>query len=448
MENTAENKMGTMPVGKLLITMSVPTMFSMLIQALYNIVDSIFVSRVSEAALTAVSLAFPMQNLMMSFAIGTSIGICSVVSRRLGEKKEKEAFNAASTGYILMLCCYALFMVAGLTISKAFFRIYTTDAELVEMGGVYLTICMGASIGIFMSVYCEKVLQATGDTIHPMFIQIAGAVFNVIFDPIFIFGYFGLPAMGVAGAALATVLGQVLSMILGLSFVKKNQYVPVKFFKFEFDRSSAKDILKVGIPSIVMQGIGTLMTSLMNAILIVYDVLATTAFGVYFKLQSFVFLPVFGLNAGLLPILGYNYGAQNKKRLMRALKLGIVIAFTIMTLGMMIFNIIPETLFGLFNASENLLAIGCVALRRISFSFPLAAICIMLGSVFQATGDGYLSMITSIVRQIVFLIPAAFIFGKLFGLDAVWFSFIFAEVFATSLNAIFFVKENKTKLNF
>jgi len=448
MQNSTENKMGTMPVGKLLITMSVPTMFSMLIQALYNIVDSIFVSRVSEAALTAVSLAFPMQNLMMAFAVGTSIGICSVVSRRLGEKKEQEAYKAAATGYVLMLFCFLLFMILGLAFSRPFFSIYTDDPELLKMGTQYLSICLGASIGVFISVYCEKVLQGTGDTIHPMFIQISGAVFNVIFDPVFIFGYFGLPAMGVAGAAVATVLGQLLAMIIGLSFVSKNHYVPVRFFKFDFDKESMKDILEVGIPSIIMQGIGTLMTSLMNGILIAYDVLATTAFGVYFKLQSFVFLPVFGLNAGLLPILGYNFGARNKQRFMHTIKLGVVIAVIIMTFGMMVFNFFPDVLMKLFNASDSLLAIGRITLRKCSLSFPLAAITIMLGSVFQATGDGYFSMITSIVRQIGILIPASFVFGKLFGLDNLWFSFVFAEVFALSLNVFFFIKENKMRLNF
>ena len=440
--------MGIMPVGKLLISMSVPTMFSMLIQALYNIVDSIFVSKVSEAALTAVSLAFPMQNLMIAFAVGTSVGICSVISRRLGEKKPDEALKAAETGYTLILLCTLLFVILGIFFSRPFFRIYTEDRELLEMGTTYLSICLTASVGIFISTYCEKVLQGTGDTIHPMIIQTAGAVFNIIFDPILIFGYFGLPAMGITGAAVATVLGQILAMFIGIFYVRKNVYIPVKFLKPSFDKKNAKDILTVGIPSIIMQGIGTIMTSLMNGILIAYDVLATTAFGIYFKLQSFVFMPVFGLNAGLMPILGYNFGARNKKRMTKALKLGIIIALTIMTLGMTVFLVFPDTLLKMFNASENLLEIGRVCLRRVGLSFPMAAVSIMAGALFQAIGDGYISMIISIIRQLVLLVPSAFVLGKFFGLNAIWYCNIFAEVFAFAFSLRFLAKEYKNKLDF
>ena len=446
-EDKKENKMGTMPIGKLLVSMSLPAMFSMMVQALYNIVDSIFVSRFSEMALTAVSLAFPVQTLMISFAVGTSIGITSVVSRRLGEKREEDALNAAQTGYTLLLICSSVFLILGLTVVKQFFKLYTDDPTLIKMGTDYLSICTILSIGCFILTYTEKVLQGTGDTIHPMIIQMSGAIFNIIFDPILIFGYFGLPAMGVAGAAYATVLGQILSMMIGIHYVHKSPYVAIRFSKIRFNRQSAKDILQVGIPSIIMQGIGTVMTSLMNAILITYNILATTVFGVYFKLQSFVFMPVFGMNQGLMPILGYNYGAKNRKRMMKALLLGLLVAFTIMSLGTLVFCSIPQKLLGLFNASDEMLAIGKVAMRRISYSFPIAAFCIILGALFQAIGDGYVSMITSIVRQIVFLIPAAYFFGKLAGLDAVWLSFIFAEIFAALMNFLFFLKTKK-KLNF
>ena len=443
----AENKLGIMPVGKLLVVMSVPTMFSMLIQAMYNIVDSIFVSHYSEKALTAVSLAFPMQMLMFSFAIGTSVGVCSVISRRLGERRLEEAQKAAQTGYTIELMLMVAFVLIGAFLSKPFIRLYTSDAELISMTSVYLQICMMLSIGSFVNVFCEKALQSTGDTIHPMIIQASGAIFNVIFDPILIFGYLGFPAMGVAGAAYATVAGQIFAMILGIVFLKRNRHLSVRLLRPRIYRDSAQDIIKVGLPAVIMQGIGTIMTSLMNAILITFDVLATTVFGVYFKLQSFVFMPIFGMNSGLMPILGYNYGAKNKPRMMRALKLGIVFAFIFMSLGTLIFNLLPDTLLGLFNASDSLKSLGEVALRLISLSFPLAAISIILGALFQAMGDGFYSMVVSVVRQLFILIPCAWLFGRLFGLNAVWFSFLTAEVFALVLSLFFFRKELR-KLDF
>lgn len=443
----AENKLGIMPVGKLLVVMSVPTMFSMLIQAMYNIVDSIFVSHYSEKALTAVSLAFPMQMLMFSFAIGTSVGVCSVISRRLGERRLEEAQKAAQTGYTIELMLMVAFVMIGAFLAKPFIRLYTSDAELISMTSVYLQICMMLSIGSFVNVFCEKALQSTGDTIHPMIIQASGAIFNVIFDPILIFGYLGFPAMGVAGAAYATVAGQIFAMILGIVFLKRNRHLSVRLLRPRLYKDSAKDIIKVGLPAVIMQGIGTIMTSLMNAILITFDVLATTVFGVYFKLQSFVFMPIFGMNSGLMPILGYNYGAKNKPRMMRALKLGIVFAFIFMSLGTLIFNLLPDTLLGLFNASDSLKSLGEVALRLISLSFPLAAISIILGALFQAMGDGFYSMVVSVVRQLFILIPCAWLFGRLFGLNAVWFSFLTAEVFALVLSLFFFRKELR-KLDF
>ncbi|MBQ6672545.1 MAG: MATE family efflux transporter [Spirochaetales bacterium] len=436
-----ENKLGVMPIGKLLVVMSVPTMFSMLIQALYNIVDSIFVSRFSEKALTAVSLAFPMQMLMASFSVGTSVGICSVISRRLGERREDEAFHTAQTGYSIMLLEMVFFVLIGAFVSKPFIGLYTDDGELLSMSVTYLRICLCISVGTFVNIFTEKSLQSTGDTIHPMIIQASGAIFNVIFDPILIFGYFGFPAMGIAGAAIATVAGQIFAMVMGLFFLKRNKYISIKLLRFYLNGNCAKDILEVGVPSIIMQGIGTVMTSLMNAILIAYDVLATTVFGVYFKLQSFVFMPVFGMNSGLIPILGYNYGAKNRPRMMKALKLGLISAFTFMTLGAAVFFFFPDALLGLFNASDQMKVLGETALRRICITFPLAAISIILGSLFQAMGKGFYSMITSVVRQLVFLIPCAWLFGKLFGLNAVWFSFLAAEVVALVLTLCFFQRE-------
>ena len=442
-----ENKLGIMPVGKLLAVMSVPTMFSMLIQALYNIVDSIFVSHYSEKALTAVSLAFPMQMLMFSFAIGTSVGICSVISRRLGERRYDEAQKAAQSGYTLELILMIVFVLIGAFLSRPFFKLYTDDEELVQMSTTYIRICMMLSVGSFMNVFCEKALQSTGDTIHPMIIQASGAIFNVIFDPILIFGYLGFPAMGIAGAAIATVAGQIFAMVLGIVFLKRNKSLNVKLLRPRLDGPSVKDIVKVGLPAVIMQGIGTIMTSLMNAILITFDVLATTVFGVYFKLQSFVFMPIFGMNSGLMPILGYNYGAKNRPRMMKALKLGVVFAFIFMSMGTLLFNLFPDALLGLFNASDALKSLGEVALRLISLSFPLAAISIILGALFQAMGDGFYSMIISIVRQLFILIPCAWLFGKLFGLNAVWFAFLTAEVFALVLSLVFFRRELR-KLDF
>lgn len=443
-----ENRMGTMPVGKLLIKMSLPAMLSMLVQALYNIVDSIFVSRLSEKALTAVSLAFPIQNLMIACAVGISVGICSVISRRLGEKREEEAAKAAQTGYSILLIFTLAFMIMGVTIVNPFFKLYTDDPELLSLGNTYLSICLIASLGCFLLTFCEKAIQGTGDTFHPMIIQMSGAIFNIIFDPIFIFGMFGIPAMGIAGAAIATVAGQFLSMFLGVKFMRDNKYLSVKFLKPSIDKKSTKDILEVGVPSAIMQGIGTIMTSLMNAILITYSILATTVFGVYFKLQSFVYMPIFGLNQGLMPILGYNYGARNKPRMMKALRISLITAFCIMLVGLALFNTCGKLLLGLFNASDEMLSIGIPALRRISLAFPLAGICIVLGSIFQAVGDGYISMIASIVRQIVVLIPSAYLFGKLGGLDAIWLSFLFAEFFSLVLHIIFYIREDKKKLQF
>ena len=443
----SENKLGVMPIGKLLAVMSLPTMFSMLIQALYNIVDSIFVSHFSEKALTAVSLAFPLQMLMFSFSVGTSVGICSVISRRLGERREDEANRAAESGFALELSFMVAFVLVGAFLTKPFVSLYTKDPELLSMTVTYLRICLMISLGSFVNVFCEKTLQATGDTIHPMIIQASGAIFNVIFDPILIFGYLGFPALGVAGAAIATVAGQFFAMILGLIFLKHNKYIHIKLLKPRFSKGEVRDILQVGIPAIIMQGIGTVMTSLMNAILIVYDVLATTVFGVYFKLQSFVFMPIFGLNSGLMPILGFNYGAKNRSRMMKAMKLALVCAFLFMSLGAAVFILFPDTLLGLFNASPALRSIGEVALRTIALTFPFAAISIIIGALFQAMGDGIYSMIISIVRQLVFLIPSAWLFGKLFGLDAIWYSFMFAEFFSLALS-LFFLRKELKKLNF
>ncbi|MDY4889083.1 MAG: MATE family efflux transporter [Sphaerochaetaceae bacterium] len=438
-----ENKMGTMPVGKLLISMSIPMMFSMLIQALYNIVDSIFIARVSESALTAVSLAFPLQMLMISFAVGTSVGVNSLLARRLGERRKEEAEKVAGNGIVLLFLTYLAFLIIGICFTDPFMKMFTDDAELITMGNQYLKICMIFSFGIFISIACEKIIQGTGETMVSMLIQLVGAVVNIILDPILIFGLFGIPALGVRGAAIATVIGQIASMIAGIILVRRNKYVKVRFLKARFNPGISKETYKVGLPSIIMQAIGTIMTSAMNLILISFTPTATTVFGAYFKLQSFVFMPIFGLNSGFIPIVGYNFGARNFGRIHRTVKVGILIAVLIMAFGFGIFQLFPQLLLSFFNPSQAMLDIGVVALRSISWSFILAGIQIMLSGVFQGTGDGIYSMICSITRQLVFLIPSSWILGKLFGLDMVWYGFIISEAASLTLSLFFFSKEIK-----
>lgn len=430
--------MGVMPVGRLLVGMSLPIMLSMLIQALYNIVDSVFVAQVSEKALTAVSLAFPVQNLMIAVAVGTSVGVNSLLSRRLGEKRYEDANNAAGNGLILSILSWAVFAVLGLTVVDPFFKMFTDDPELVAMCTRYTSICMIFSFGIFVDITCERIMQATGDTVRPMIVQISGAVTNIILDPLFIFGLFGLPAMGVTGAAIATVIGQFVSMGLAIHFVRKNTEVHVKLRKCRLEKQTVKEIYQVGLPAIIMQSIGTVMTVYLNKILITFSTTATAVFGVYFKLQSFIFMPIFGLNSGMIPILGYNYGAQKPQRMIKTLKVGMVISITIMAIGTAIFQLFPETLLKMFNASDEMLRIGSVALPAISLCFISAGISIVLGATFQATGDGIFSMITSITRQIVFILPSAWALGRIVGLDGVWYAFVIAEAFSLLMTIFFF----------
>lgn len=446
MEQRAENKMGVMPVGRLLVSMSLPIMLSMLIQALYNVVDSIFVAQVSEKALTAVSLAFPVQNLLIAVAIGTSVGVNSLLSRRLGEKRYDAANKAAANGLILALISWAVFAILGITCSRVFFRMFTTDPELVNMGTSYTRICLVFSLGIFIDVTCERIMQATGDTVRPMIVQMSGAITNIILDPIFIFGLLGLPAMGVTGAAIATVIGQFVSMTLAVIFVRKNKEVKVKLRACRLDKQTVKDIYAVGVPAIIMQSIGTVMTVGLNKILIAFSTTATAVFGVYFKLQSFIFMPIFGLNSGMIPILGYNYGARKPERMVKTLKVGMAISVSIMAIGTLIFQFFPETLLKMFNASDEMLTIGTVALPIISLCFISAGISIVLGATFQATGDGYLSMITSITRQIVFILPSAWVLGKIVGLHGVWYSFVIAEVISLIMTIFFFRWEYNKKV--
>ena len=442
-----ENKMGVMPIPKLLITMSLPMIISMLVQALYNVVDSMFVAQLNENALTAVSLAFPIQNLMIAVAAGTGVGINALLSKSLGEKKFKTANTIAKNGILLGILSSLVFAILGLLGSRLFFEIQTDDAQIIEYGTQYMSVISIVSIGIFLQITFERLLQSTGKTIFNMITQGLGAIINIILDPILIFGWFGLPAMGVTGAAVATVIGQIFAAALGVFFNHKfNKEIHVSFKGFKPCRETIGNIYKIGVPSIIMQSIGSLATFGLNNILLMFSSTAATVFGVYFKLQSFVFMPVFGLTNGMIPIVAYNYGAQNKKRIYQTIKLSASIAVGIMLVGFTIFQLFPQTLLGLFEASDHMLEIGVPALRTISLSFVFAGFCIVSSCVFQALGNGIYSMLMSLARQIVIILPVAFIFAKLFGLNMVWFAYPIAEVVSVIM-CIFMLKHIiKTKV--
>lgn len=438
-----ENKMGVMPVDRLLITMSLPMMISMLVQALYNIVDSIFVSQINEYALRAVSLAFPVQSLMISVAIGTSVGINSFLSKTLGEKSYEKANAIAANGIFIELASFVVFALLGLFISKPFYVSQTDIAQVQEYGTAYLSICCTAGIGIFMQATFEKLLQSTGMTFYTMLTQGLGAVINLILDPILIFGYFGLPAMGVAGAAIATVTGQIAAAILAIIFnLKCNKELQISFNGFIPNVGLILQIYKVGLPSIVVQSIGSVMTYGMNLILSSFGS-AQTVFGVYFKLQSFVFMPVFGLNNGMVPIVAYNYGAGKRERVIRTIKSAVKYGVGIMLLGLIILQLFPAQLLKMFNATEEMLIIGVPALRTICLSFIFAGYCIIVGSVFQALGNGVYSMMVSVARQLCVLLPLAYLFSLTGNVNMIWWSFPIAELMSLGMSTFFLIKINK-----
>lgn len=440
-----ENKMGVMPVNRLLLNMSLPMMLSMLVQALYNIVDSIFVSKISEDALTAVSLAFPIQTLMIAFAIGTGVGVNALLSRSLGEKNTERANQVATNGIFLAFVGYILFVLIGVFLTDVFFKTQTDSEVIMKYGTTYMRICCICSIGMFVQAMTEKLLQSTGKTVIAMITQMTGAVTNIILDPILIFGYFGLPRMGVAGAATATVIGQCVAAVLAVILNQlKNKEVCVSFKQSPVSLRMIGEIYKVGIPSIVMQAIGSVMTYGMNLILMSFSSTAAAVFGVYFKLQSFVFMPVFGLNNGMVPIIAYNYGAGKRSRMTKTIKLSIAYALSVMSVGFVVFQIIPDKLLLLFEASDDMLKIGIPALRAISCCFIFAGFCIVVGSVFQALGKAFYSMIVSIARQLLVLLPVAYILAKIWGLRAVWYAFPIAEISSLALTMIFFVHIYRT----
>ena len=438
-----ENKMGVMPVKRLIITMSLPMMLSMLVQALYNIVDSIFVSQINEQALTAVTLAFPLQTMMVAVGSGTGVGINAMLSKSLGERKFEKSDAAANTGLLLIFFSYLVFLLIGIFGMGPFFGTQTSDPQIAAYGETYLRIVLCLSFGMLFQMTFERLLQSTGLTIYSMVSQLTGAIFNIIFDPILIFGYFGFPKLGVAGAAYATVIGQMIGATLGLILnLKKNKEIHLSFRQILHpEAETIKRIYFVGVPSILMISIGSVMSYLMNRILTGFSSTATAVYGVYFKLQSFFFMPVFGLNNGLIPVLAYNYGARKKDRIREALRFSFVLVFTIMFIGMLIFLLFPEALLSLFNASDNMQEMGVRALRTVAFHFPLAAIGITLGSVFQAFSRSYYSMIISLARQLIVLIPVAWILARVTGdVNQVWWCFLISEIVSCALSLIFFRK--------
>ncbi len=424
-----DNKMGTMPINKLLITMSLPMIISMLVQALYNIVDSYYVAKISEEAFTAVSLAFPLQNLMIAFGAGTSVGMNSLLSRCLGEKNQDHVNKTATNSAFIFILTALAFAIIGLTLSKTFFAVQISDPTILKYGTQYTMIVLGLGFGLFGQFYFEKMLQATGRTLLSMTTQIIGAVINIILDPILIFGYFGLPAMGIAGAGFATIIGQIIAMICAMLMnVYFNHDVHLNFKGFRPDFEIIKRIYAVGIPSIVMSSIGSVMTFGMNKILITFSNTATAVFGAYFKLQSFIFMPVIGLNNGMIPIIAYNYGAKQIDRIYETLKYARIYATILMLVGLAIFELFPGQLLSLFEASEHMLSIGIPALRIIAIHFVFAGYCIATSSLFQAVGKGTYSLILSLIRQLLVLLPAAYLLSLLGNINLIWLSFPIAEI--------------------
>lgn len=445
---TQENKMGTMPVNKLLISMSLPMIISMLVQAMYNIVDSVFVAQISENALTAVSLAFPLQNLMIAFAGGTAVGVNALLSRSLGEKNQDHVNQTAVNSVFIFLVTAVIFMIAGLTLSNLFFNVQTTNTEIVNADTQYSMIVVGCSIGLFCQFLFERLLQATGRTLFTMVTQGLGAIINIILDPIFIFGLCGFPKMGVAGAALATITGQIIACLLALFFnLKFNHDIHFKFKRFRPNAHIVKQIYSVGIPSIIMQSIGSVMTFGMNTILITFSTTATAVFGVYFKLQSFVFMPVFGLNNGMIPIIAYNLGAKQKKRMFDTIKLAMIYATGMMIIGVIFFETIPQTLLGFFNASEAMIKIGTPALRIIAIHFIFAGFSIVCSATFQAVGKGTYSLLTSLIRQLLVLLPCAYVLSLTGNLDLIWLCFPIAEIFS-AVTSFILMKRTRRHLEF
>ncbi len=446
-ETLQENKMGVMPVGKLLVNMALPMIISMLVQALYNIVDSVYVSQVSESAVTALSLAFPVQNMQIGFAVGVGVGVNALLSQSLGRKDQESVNWAAGQGVFLALVATALFMLFGFFGVRPYYTMQSTVAETVEGGIAYTSICCIFTVGIFIQVLCERLLQSTGRAMQTMILQGTGAIINIILDPVFIHGWWGMPRMGVAGAAVATVIGQCTGAVLGIYLnLRHNPEVQlhVKFMKPNW--KVIAPILEVGIPSVVMNGIGSVMNFGMNQILQGFNEVATGVFGIYYKLQSLFFMPLFGINNATISILAYNYGARKPKRIVHTLKLATAVAVCIMLVGLAVFLLFPQALLGIFNPTEEFLAIGVKALRILCLPFPVAAICISLGASFQALGKGSYSTVVSLCRQLIVLLPVAYLLSLTGSVDNVWWSFPIAEVMSALVTGLLFAKLYRQKV--
>ena len=447
---SAENKMGVMPAGKLLLNMAMPIVISMIVQALYNVVDSIYVSQISESAVTALSLAFPVQNLQIGFAVGIGVGVNSLLSKSLGEKNQEMANRTAGNGIVLALAASALFMIFGFFGSRPYYELQSEVAETVEGGTAYTSICCIFTLGAFVGVLGERLLQATGRTVYTMISQGTGAVINIVLDPVFIFGveWLGIPAMGVAGAAVATVIGQWAGAVLVIIFnLKYNPEVHLGLKYLKIDGTVVKAIMTVGVPSVVMNGIGSVMNFGMNQILQGFHETATGVFGIYFKLQSFFFMPLFGLNNATISIVAYNYGARKPERITKTLKIAVCSALCFMLLGLAVFQLFPDLLLDLFNPSEAFLIMGRKALRVISWCFPVAAVCIALGASFQALGDGIYSTIVSLCRQLIVLLPVAYLLSLTGEVNNVWWAFPVAELMSLLVTGICFIRIYRQKIS-
>ena len=438
------NKMGTWPIGKLLVNMALPLVISMLVQALYNVVDSIYVSRISESAVTALSLAFPIQNLLIGCATGVGVGVNSLLSKSLGEQNYERANRTAGNGFLLSTLFSALFVVFGLFFARPFFATQTTVAETLNGGSTYLAIVTIGSIGIFIEILFERLLQASGNAFQSMITQATGAIINIILDPILIFGWFGLPAMGIAGAALATVIGQWIAAILAMGLnLKYNKELTLLRKHAKPDRYVIRTILSIGVPSIIMVGIGSIMNFGINQILQGFSETATGVFGIYFKLQSFFFMPLFGINNAVISIVAFNYGARNPERMLKTVKMACAAGLCIMLTGLAAFQLIPEVLLSLFDPSAEFMRMAVQALRTISWCFPVAAVCIILGSTFQALGTGIYSTIISLCRQLVMLLPAAYLLSLSGEVTHVWWAWPIAESAGLTLTVFFFLRNYK-----
>ena len=442
------NKMGTWPIGKLLVNMALPLVISMLVQALYNVVDTIYVSRISESAVTALGLAFPIQNLLIGCATGVGVGVNSLLSKSLGEQNYERANRTAGNGFMLSLLFFLGFLIFGIFFARPFFATQTSVPETLEGGSTYLTIVTIGSIGIFIEILFERLLQASGNAFQSMITQATGAITNIILDPILIFGWFGLPAMGIAGAALATVIGQWIAAILamGLNLKYNKELKTLNRSHAKPDGYVIRSIMNVGIPSIIMVGIGSINNFGINQILQSFSETATGVFSIYFKLQSFFFMPLFGINNAVISIVAFNYGARNPDRMLKTLKLSVAAGLTIMLVGLAAFQLVPELMLSLFDPSPEFMSMAVRALRTISWCFPVAAVCIILGSTFQALGTGIYSTIVSLCRQLIVLLPAAWLLSKTGDVNLVWWAWPIAETMGLSMTVFLFLRNYRQRI--